>query len=161
MEVVKGETNKSQLLNDCYHFLHYRPQIDADQAVEIENTIYQDAAEAKGDAVQADGEEAAEAEGDEQEANEAQAAAVAGMSDTDYCNLDFSQMKRPSLAREELQQTPETEYAEIKKEKAKAGRDGEDKEEEDEEPELSAPNEKEGDEAVALYSTVQDVMNEV
>ncbi|XP_035528151.1 sialic acid-binding Ig-like lectin 11, partial [Morone saxatilis] len=119
---------------------HEEPLIDAGQAVEDEQAIDQEAAEAGG-------------------------AVAAGKSDVEYSNLDFSLIKRPNPAEAGTTQgTPETEYAEIKKEKAKEREDGEGREEEemigeDEETKYCVPDEEEGEDG-ALYSTVKDVMGE-
>ena len=56
---------------------------------------------------------------------------VAGKSDVEYSDLDFSLSQRPSPAEAGMTQgTPETEYAEIKKEKVKERQDGQGEEEE-------------------------------
>ena len=91
---------------------------------------------------------------------------VAGKSDVEYSDLDFSLSQRPSPAEAGMTQgTPETEYAEIKKEKVKERQDGQGEEEEkmigeDEETKCCVPDEEEGED-VALYATVKDVMDEI
>ncbi|XP_051261432.1 tyrosine-protein kinase-like otk isoform X2 [Dicentrarchus labrax] len=119
---------------------HEEPLIDAGQAVEDEQAI-------------------------DQEASDAGGAVAAGKSDVEYSNLDFSLINRPNPAEAGTKQgTPETEYAEIKKDKAKEREDGEKREEEemigeDEETKYCVPEEEEGEDG-ALYSTVKDVMGE-
>ncbi|XP_051812363.1 hemicentin-1-like [Acanthochromis polyacanthus] len=89
-------------------------------------------------------------------------AEAAGKSDVDYSNIDFSLLQRKNPAEAG---TTETEYAEIKKEAAKEGADGEGKEEEallgeDEETKHCVPEEKDSED-VAVYSTVQDILDQM
>ncbi|XP_041797526.1 hemicentin-1-like [Chelmon rostratus] len=102
-----------------------------------------------------------------QEAAEAGEAVSVGKPDVEYSNLDFSLIKTQSPAEAGMtQETTETEYAEIKKEKAEAEQGGEGRAEEevmegDEEKKQSGPDQEEGEEDVALYSTVKDIMDQI
>lgn len=123
-------------------FLCYTRQVDAGQEVEDDQAFLQEAAEA-GEAVSV------------------------GKPDVEYSNLDFSLIKTQSPAEAGMtQETTETEYAEIKKEKAEAEQGGEGRAEEevmegDEEKKQSGPDQEEGEEDVALYSTVKDIMDQI
>nr|XP_046255917.1 hemicentin-1-like [Scatophagus argus]XP_046255918.1 hemicentin-1-like [Scatophagus argus] len=96
---------------------HEDPMIDAGQAVEDDQAVGQEAAEAGG-------------------------AAVVDKSDVEYSSLDFFLIQRQSPAEAgSTEETTETEYSEIKKEKAQAhGGDGE-------ETKHCVPDEEEGEDA--------------
>ncbi|KAF3692240.1 Sialic acid-binding Ig-like lectin 12 [Channa argus] len=102
-----------------------------------------------------DGQAVEDDHSDPQEAAEAGAGAAAGKSDVEYSTIHFSASKSNSVAKlENLSETPETEYAEIKTE-AVERRAGEDRQE--------TGNMEEAEEAGgdALYSDVKDVMGEI
>ncbi|XP_076593841.1 uncharacterized protein LOC143324917 [Chaetodon auriga] len=109
--------------------------IDAGQAVEDDQAFVQETPEAGGDA------------------------AAVGKSDVEYSDLDFSLIKAPSPAEAG---TTETEYAEIKKEKAGERQDGEGSGEEEVVMGVHGETKENGpEEEVALYSTVEDIMDQI
>ncbi|XP_049902713.1 myelin-associated glycoprotein-like [Epinephelus moara] len=134
------------------------PLIDAGQAVEDDQTYYQEAAE----------------EGGAVAAEKATSDLNGGPKDVEYASIDFSVMKRRSPREAaKKQETMETEYAEVKKAvKKKTEENGkeegevlEGKEEqamveEDEESKQYVSEKEEGDE-MAVYSSVKDVMDEM
>ncbi|XP_051261426.1 sialic acid-binding Ig-like lectin 10 isoform X2 [Dicentrarchus labrax] len=139
-ETLEMVTNQEDLL------------IDVGQAVEDDQTYYQEAAE--------DGE------------------GVGEPKDVQYATIDFSVLKRRSPREAaNAQETTETEYAEIKKavkeERKEEERGGEEEENEvldgkeedvmigeDEETKQHAPEEDEGEDT-AVYSSVKDIMGEI
>uniref|UniRef100_A0A671Y5M8 Sialic acid-binding Ig-like lectin 5 n=1 Tax=Sparus aurata TaxID=8175 RepID=A0A671Y5M8_SPAAU len=133
------------------------PLIDAGQAVEDDQTYYQEGTE----------------EGEAVAAENAAPDLNGGPKDVEYASIDFSVLKRKSPRKAaKMHETTETEYAEIMK-KAKeekednGGEEGEvleGKEEEemigeDGETKHGVPEEEEGED-VAVYSSVKDIMDE-
>lgn len=116
-------------------------QIDAHQAVEDDQTYYQEAAEGEGAAA----------------AEKAALDLDDGPKDVEYASIDFSLLKRKSPREAAKQQeTAETEYAEIKKEVKEEREDSGGEEgavlegKEEEETKHSVPEEEEGQD-VAVY----------
>uniref|UniRef100_A0A8C4DEF2 Ig-like domain-containing protein n=1 Tax=Dicentrarchus labrax TaxID=13489 RepID=A0A8C4DEF2_DICLA len=150
-EAKENLTVQTDLLNVSYN-LCCTCQIDVGQAVEDDQTYYQEAAE--------DGE------------------GVGEPKDVQYATIDFSVLKRRSPREAaNAQETTETEYAEIKKavkeERKEEERGGEEEENEvldgkeedvmigeDEETKQHAPEEDEGEDT-AVYSSVKDIMGEI
>lgn len=143
-------------LNESYNS-HCTQQIDAGQAVEDDQTYYQEGTE----------------EGEAVAAENAAPDLNGGPKDVEYASIDFSVLKRKSPRKAaKMHETTETEYAEIMK-KAKeekednGGEEGEvleGKEEEemigeDGETKHGVPEEEEGED-VAVYSSVKDIMDE-
>ncbi|TDH11462.1 hypothetical protein EPR50_G00061120 [Perca flavescens] len=135
------------------------PLIAAGQAVEDDQTYYQEASE---------GEEEAVAE--EQAAPDLNG----GPQDVEYASIDFSLLKtkNPRTAAKN-QESTETEYAEIKKEvkeeiEDNGGEEGDVLEGKDEDPTIGddeeieqfVPEEEEGED-MAVYSNVKDIMGEI
>ncbi|XP_031169757.1 sialic acid-binding Ig-like lectin 5 isoform X1 [Sander lucioperca] len=138
------------------------PLIAADQAVEDDQTYYQEASEGEEEAVA------------EEQADQATPDLNGGPQDVEYASIDFSLLKtkNPRTAAKN-QETTETEYAEIKKEvkeeiEDNGGEEGdvlEGKDEEamigdDEEIEQFVAKEEEGED-MAVYSNVKDIMGEI
>ncbi|XP_049439903.1 sialic acid-binding Ig-like lectin 10 isoform X2 [Epinephelus fuscoguttatus] len=134
------------------------PLIDVGQAVEDDQTYYQEAAE----------------EGGAVAAEKATSDLNGGPKDVEYASIDFSVMKRRSPREAaKKQETTETEYAEVKKTvKKKTEENGkeegevlEGKEEqvmiEEDEESKQYVSEKEEGEEMAVYSSVKDVMDEM
>ncbi|XP_044215581.1 sialic acid-binding Ig-like lectin 5 [Thunnus albacares] len=136
---------------------HEDPLIHAGQAVEDDQTHYQEAPK--------DGAEAVEKEAPDLDG---------GPKDAEYASIDFSVLKKRSArGAAKKQETTETEYAEIKREEKVERQDSggvpdevlECKEEEsviaeDEEIKHCVPEEEEAEDA-ALYSNVKDIMGEI
>ncbi|KAL7394327.1 hypothetical protein ABVT39_024291 [Epinephelus coioides] len=134
------------------------PLIDAGQAVEDDQTYYQEAAE----------------EGGAVAAEKAASDLNGGPKDVEYASIDFSVMKKRSPREAaQKQETTETEYAEVKKTvKKKTEENGKEEGEvlegkkeqamieEDEESKQYVSEEEEGEE-MAVYSSVKDVMDEI
>ncbi|CAJ1062798.1 uncharacterized protein LOC119005726 [Xyrichtys novacula] len=108
------------------------PLMNAGQAEENGQAIYQEATEEAGDA-------------------------AAGKPDVDYSNLDFSRVKRKSLSGAETAEVKETEYAEIKKENTRRDGEGKEEEEKDGENREGGTDDKEGED---VYSNVEDIMGQ-
>ncbi|XP_035528153.1 immunoglobulin superfamily member 10-like [Morone saxatilis] len=138
------------------------PLIDVGQAVEDDQTYYQEAVE-DGEGAVAEEKAALDLDGEPK--------------DVEYASIDFSVLKRRSPREAaNTQKTTETEYAEIKKEvkekREEEGRGGEEEEnevldgkeeamiEEDEETKQYVPEEDEGEDA-EVYSNVKDIMGEI
>ncbi|XP_068592259.1 myelin-associated glycoprotein-like isoform X2 [Cebidichthys violaceus] len=131
------------------------PLIDAGQAVDDDQTFYQELAE---------GEEGAAA------AEQAAPDLNGGPKDVEYASIDFSVLRRKTTREAaKKQETTETEYAEIKKEvKEEVENNGEEEGyvlegemvTEDEETEPCVPEEDDGEDN-AVYSNVKDIMSEI
>jgi len=103
-------------------------------------------------------------EGDQEKSEEGAQAAGGDVEprEAEYSDVKFSLLKRKSPTGEEvIQETTDSEYAEIKKENRAEGR----KEEEEmigeeKEAKRCMPKEKEGGQDVAVYSNVNEIMAE-